>query len=89
MSVIYVINSISPHPKELKHVMILCREANNQLEMDFIRPYLNLSSSMIDTSMSISNFSLDIDIDIDFVDMDVNIHVYSWNFFFFFVIINH
>lgn len=86
MSVIYVINSISPHPKELKHVMILRREANKQLEMDIVRPYLNPSSSMIDTSMSISNFSLDIDIDRDFADMDVNIHGYSWNFF---IIINH
>lgn len=82
MSVIYVINSISPHPKELKHVMILRREANNQLEMDIIRPYLNPSSSMIDTSMSIFNFSLNIDIYIDFVDMDVNIHGCSGNFFF-------
>lgn len=86
MSVIYVINSISPHPEELKHVMILRREANKQLEMDIVRPYLNPSSSMIDTSMSISNFSLDIDIDRDFVDMDVNIHGYSWNFF---IIINY
>lgn len=48
MSVIYVINSISPHPKELKHVMILRREANKQLEMDIVRPYLNPSVIICD-----------------------------------------